>query len=105
MRDERLAPGTAVKIFTGSVVPPGADTVVRVEDTTTDGDVVTITVVVPTGANVRDAGEDVAVGAEVLAPGDVLGPADVGVLASIGRARVRVVARLEPAQHDAGVDG
>jgi molybdopterin molybdotransferase len=90
VRETALAAGTAVKIFTGSVVPPGADTVVRVEDTTTTGDVVTVTVAVPPRANVREAGEDVAIGAEVLRAGDVLGPADVGVLASIGRARVRV---------------
>jgi len=82
--------GTAVKIFTGSVVPPGADTVVRVEDTETNGEVVTITTAVRHRANVREAGEDVALGAEVLREGDVLGPADVGVLASIGQATVRV---------------
>lgn len=90
VRGEALAAGTAVKIFTGSVVPPGADTVVRVEDTTTDGDVVTVTAAIPPGANVRHAGEDVEIGARVLAAGDVLGPADVGVLASIGCARARV---------------
>lgn len=90
VRDALLVPGTAVKIFTGSVVPPGADTVVRVEDTATGGDVVTIAVAVPTGANVRAAGEDVAIGDEVLRAGDALGAADVGVLASIGHARVRV---------------
>lgn len=90
VRDEPLRAGQAVKIFTGSVVPPGADAVVRVEDTETDGDVVTVTTAVRARANVREAGEDVAIGDVVLRPGDVLGPADVGVLASIGRATVRV---------------
>jgi molybdopterin molybdotransferase len=85
-----LAPGTAVKIFTGSVVPAGADTVVRVEDTETSGDHVVVLEAFAAGANVRAAGEDVAAGATVVRAGQELGPADVGVLASVGRAAVAV---------------
>jgi molybdopterin molybdotransferase len=90
VRAEALAPGTTVKIFTGSVVPPGADAVVRVEDTETAGDDVVVTVGHRRGANVRLAGEDVAIGATVVRTGQDLGPADVGVLASVGRASVAV---------------
>jgi molybdopterin molybdotransferase len=90
VRAAPLVGGTAVKIFTGSVMPPGADTVVRVEDTTTAGDGVTVTTSIAQGANVRHAGEDVSPGAVVARPGDVLGPADVGVLASVGCATVVV---------------
>ena len=88
-----LAPGTAWKIFTGSVVPPGADTVVKVEDT--DGGAGEVTIVAPParGANVRHAGEDIAVGAVVVRAGTGLGPADLGVLASVGRSSVQVVQR------------
>jgi molybdopterin molybdotransferase len=85
-----VTPGTAVKLFTGSVIPPGADTVVRVEDTEERDGTVAIRVAPARGANVRGAGEDVAPGDVVVAAGTVLGPADVGVLASVGRAAVVV---------------
>jgi molybdopterin molybdotransferase len=88
--DCALAPATAVKIFTGSVVPPGADTVVRVEDSETQGEHVVVAAPHPRGANVRQAGEDVAVGATVVRAGQEIGPADVGVLASVGRATLAV---------------
>jgi molybdopterin molybdotransferase len=88
--DAPLAPRTCVKLFTGSVIPPGADTVVRVEDTDeTDGDVL-VRRDPGHGANVRGAGEDIRPGAVVLAAGTVVGPADIGVLASIGRPTVLV---------------
>ena len=90
VRTEPVVPGTAVKIFTGSAVPPGADAVVKVEDTEEQGGVVTVHVAVPPGSNIRNAGEDVAPRQVVLAPGAVIGPADVGVLASVGRSTVVV---------------
>jgi molybdopterin molybdotransferase len=85
-----VEPGAAVKLFTGSVIPPGADTVVRVEDTEEREGVVVVRAAPPRGANVRDAGEDVRVGQIVVAAGTVVGPADVGLLASAGRATVLV---------------
>ena len=47
----------------------------------------------PLGANVRPAGEDVADGELVLAKGSVIRPSEVGVLASLGKERVKVVRR------------
>ena len=88
--DTAVVPGTAAKIFTGSVVPDGADTVVRVEDTEEHDGTVIVQVPVRAGANVRLAGEDIEPGAVVVPAGGVLGAADVGVLASIGRATVTV---------------
>jgi len=85
-----VQPGTAAKIFTGSVVPDGADTVVRVEDTEEQDGMVVVRVPVRPGANVRLAGEDIEPGAVVVETGAVIGPADVGVLASVGRATVAV---------------
>ncbi|MCW5893109.1 MAG: molybdopterin molybdotransferase MoeA [bacterium] len=85
-----VPPGAAAKIFTGSVIPDGTDTVVKVEDTSSADGVVTIAVAATPGQNVRLAGEDVAVGAVVLAAGTRIGPADLGVLASVGRATVTV---------------
>jgi molybdopterin molybdotransferase len=88
--DLSVEPGTAAKIFTGSVVPDGADTVVRVEDTDERDGTVTVRVPVRSGANVRLAGEDIERGAVVLPAGTVIGPPDLGVLASVGRATVTV---------------
>src|SRR5206468_12814959 len=74
----------AVKLFTGSVIPRGADTVVKVEDTEErDGTVVVRAAPAP-GANVRPAGEDVRPGQVVVTAGTAIGPADLGVAASIG---------------------
>lgn len=89
--------GAAIKIFTGSVIPAGADTVVRVEDTEERDGVVTVTAPYKLGANVRYAGEDIQPGAVVLARGTPIGPADVGVLASVGRASVLVHRRPQVA--------
>jgi molybdopterin molybdotransferase len=85
-----VGPRTAIKLYTGSVIPPGADTVVRVEDTEErDGTVLVRRAPAP-GANVRSAGEDVEAGQVVVAAGTVIGPAEVGVLASVGRATLLV---------------
>ena len=82
--------GTAVKLFTGSVIPPGADAVVRIEDCEEEGDRLVVRAPVALGANIRAAGEDIEPGQVVLARGTVVGPADVGVLASLGRSSVLV---------------
>jgi len=92
-----VAAGTAVKLFTGSVIPPGADTVVKVEDTEERDGAVVVRAAVAAGANVRGAGEDIAVGQLVAARGTLLGPADLGVLASVGRATVVVHRRPQVA--------
>lgn len=85
-----LAPGTAAAIMTGSVVPEGADTVVRIEDTHSVGGRVFVDVAPRAGANIRQAGEDLQCGQTVLTPGRRLSPADIGVLASLGQAMVMV---------------
>lgn len=85
-----VRPGTAIRIMTGAPLPAGADTVVRVEDTTAQGGRVQIHTPVPTGTAVRHAGGDVAAGARVFAAGTELRPAHLGVLATIGVARPRV---------------
>ncbi len=99
-----VEPGTAVKIFTGSVVPEGADTVVRVEDTEERDGTVIVGVPVKPGANVRSAGEDIEVGAVVVQAGALLGPADLGVLASVGRATVSVHRRPRVAIMSTGAE-
>ena len=85
-----VIPGAASKIMTGSVIPDGADAVVRIEDTQEHDGQVQILVGVAPGSNVRDVGEDVRAGDTVLTPGHVLRPADIGLLASLGVATVQV---------------
>jgi molybdopterin molybdotransferase len=79
-----LVPDTAHRIMTGAPVPPGADAVVRVEDT--DGGVHEVTVRAPgvAGNHIRRAGEDVTAGATVLRAGTVLGAPQLGLAAAIG---------------------
>src|SRR5918996_2315753 len=82
--------GAAVRIMTGGAVPPGADTVVPVEQTATEGDTVLVRLDPGPGRFVREAGEDVRQGTVVLERGRVLDPAAVGMLASVGRKVVPV---------------
>lgn len=90
-----LAQGSTARIFTGATIPPGADAVVMQEQTSTDEQgLVSIAAEVKVGQNIRLAGSDIAVGAEVVSAGKRLTPADLGLLASIGAAQVKVVRSL-----------
>jgi molybdopterin molybdotransferase len=85
-----LRPGEAARILTGAPLPPGADAVVRQEDTQRQGDRVRIEVAARVGENVRPAGEDVQPGEVVLPAGRRIGAAEVGMLAALGRGFVAV---------------
>jgi molybdopterin molybdotransferase len=85
--------GEAARIMTGAPMPDGADAVVLVERTQTDGDVVTIEITVEPGTSVRGIGEDVRPGDQVVSPGTVLTAGHLGVLASVGVDRVRITRR------------
>jgi molybdopterin molybdotransferase len=94
-------PGTAIRIMTGAPLPEGADAVVQFEDTDevarkTGGDSSSrIGILRPAekGLNVRHKGEDIAKGTLVLKKGRVLRPAEIGVLASLGYSRAKVICR------------
>ncbi len=88
--DIAVGAGQAVRIMTGAVIPPGADAVVMVELTSTEGNEVTVAESVPVGNHIRRAGEDLKVGQTVFGPGEVLTPGHLGVLASLGIYEVRV---------------
>lgn len=94
---QALQPGTAARLFTGAVMPAGADTVVMQENCAGEGDQVIILEQPAAGANVRAAGQDIARGECVLAAGTRLGPAHLGLLASIGQAAVPVWPALQAA--------
>jgi molybdenum cofactor synthesis domain-containing protein len=91
--DVTVGPGQAVRIMTGAAVPDGADAVVLVEETTTEGDRVTINISVEAGTAVRPPGDDIQAGTVVVATGTVLGPGHIGVLASVGVETIEVVRR------------
>lgn len=94
-----VRPGTAARIMTGAPVPPGADTVVKVEDTTvvsgsgSVGSIVRFTHAALPGAHIRLKGGDARQGEVVLHAGVCLDPAAIGLLASTGHARVAVYRR------------
>ena len=83
--------------MTGAPLPAGADSVVPVEATTSEGSRVRIAAPVKKGANVRLAGEDLREGEELLPKGFVLTPAALGILASVGLAEVPVHPRARVA--------
>lgn len=82
--------GEAIRIMTGAPIPTGADTVVKVEETETSGDTVTIFKDPGRGANIRPQGEDVKKGDCIIAAGTQLRPAEVGMLAILARSFVVV---------------
>ena len=101
MPERAVESGVAMRIMTGAPVPDGADTVVPFEETDEvqrkrEGrllDEVAVFAEMPVGANVRPAGEDIRPGQLVLEAGTVIRAAEVGVLASLGLNRARVIRR------------
>ena len=89
-----LAPGIAARIFTGAILPEGADVVIMQEDCERDGEKVIIRPGIKRGANTRRAGEDVARDSIALRAGRRLGPADLGLLAALGFVEVPVRRKL-----------
>lgn len=88
----RVEAGSAARIMTGAVLPPGADAVVMVENTSEDRDRGQVTILdIPTaGQHIRRRGEDVARGATVLEAGAVVHAPEIAVLGSVGCVRPRV---------------
>ncbi|MEO1578672.1 MAG: gephyrin-like molybdotransferase Glp [Pseudomonadota bacterium] len=76
--------GHAIRILTGAALPPGVDTVVLEEDTTTRDGHIAFDGPVRAGANARQAGEDLVAGAPALNTGRRLTPADLGLLTATG---------------------
>ena len=91
--DLQVQPGQAARVTTGAPIPPGADAVVMVEDTVERDDRLTLTAPLAAGDNIRPIGVDIAAGQRILAAGTVLNPPEIGLLATIGRATVRVYPR------------
>jgi molybdopterin molybdotransferase len=100
----KVASGECVRIMTGGVMPARCDTVVP-QELTEDASEISITIpagVVKIGDNRRLQGEDLAAGKPALRKGKILRPADLGLLASLGVARVQVQLRLRVAFFSTG---
>ena len=89
-----LEKGTAVRIFTGAPMPPGAQTVAMQEDCSEDNGYVTLPAGLRSGANCRLSGEDLMPGDRVLEAGKQIGAADLAAIASIGIHQVEVYRKL-----------
>lgn len=98
----KLAPGTAVRIFTGAPIPVDADAVVMQENVTRNGDRVILQTRPRDGQNIRRRGEDRAEGAEALAPGVCLTPPRLALIAGCGLAEVTVRRRVRVAIFSTG---
>jgi len=75
--------GCAARIFTGGVVPRGADTIVVQENVTREGDRITVNVSAPAGKHIRRAGLDFKTGDVLLPQGRLLSGRDVSLAASM----------------------
>jgi molybdopterin molybdotransferase len=99
-----VSDGEAVRIFTGGVMPRGADTVVMQERAreTPEGVAIAAGTVGKAGQNRRFAGEDLKRGEIVFRKGQPLRPAELGMLASLGIGEVSVYRRLRVAFFSTG---
>ncbi len=90
-----LQPGTAARIFTGAMIPQGADAVVMQEqcelEKAADGGLVTIKHAPQAGEWIRRTGEDIQAGSTILTAGTRLRAQELGLAASVGLANVPVV--------------
>src|ERR1035437_4875701 len=77
-----VGPGQTVRLFTGSVVPSGADAILMQEDATRSGERVTVNEAVVLGRHIRRAGQDFAAGQPVIAAGRRLTARDIGLAAA-----------------------
>ncbi len=91
--DRHVNEGEAVRISTGAAVPPGANAVVRQEDTVAAGDSVMVETEITPGHNIRGAGEDMRSGSAVLRAGARLGAAELGAAVAAGAGRLAVTRR------------
>jgi len=88
--DRAIGPGEAARIFTGGVVPDGADAVVIQEDTVVDGSTITITEAARAGRHIRPAGVDFRAGDVLLKAGNRLTDRDLSLAASMNHPELPV---------------
>ncbi|MCG6221870.1 bifunctional molybdopterin-guanine dinucleotide biosynthesis adaptor protein MobB/molybdopterin molybdotransferase MoeA [Vibrio antiquarius] len=101
--DQPLEVGQAVKIMTGAPTPLNGDTVVMREQASQEGDKVTFNGAnIKAGQNVRQAGEDLAIGSDVFTAGTRLASPEMGMIASLGFGEANVFRKLKVAVFSTG---
>ncbi|EJM7847723.1 bifunctional molybdopterin-guanine dinucleotide biosynthesis adaptor protein MobB/molybdopterin molybdotransferase MoeA [Vibrio parahaemolyticus] len=101
--DQPLEVGQAVKIMTGAPTPRNGDTVVMREQASQEGDKVTFNGAhIKAGQNVRQAGEDLAIGSDVFTAGTRLASPEMGMIASLGFGEANVFRKLKVAVFSTG---
>lgn len=101
-RPSALLAGTAARIFTGGMMPEGADSVVIQENCDYNEQRVTVLKPVVANANVRPEGQDITEGSQVISKGLKLSAIDISLLASIGHTSVEVYEPLTVALFSTG---
>ncbi len=90
-----LEPGKAIRLFTGSIIPEGADTVVMQEHATEKNNQVVFDPAPEKGRHIRYKGEDVRKGSNIILAGTKIGAGEIALLASQGIASVEVYKPLK----------
>ena len=90
VQNTALNPGEAVRIMTGAPLPPGADTVVPIEEVECVGDEIRLRKTPEPGAHVRLRGEEFRAGEMLLAPGTAIHSGEIGLLAAAGVTQILV---------------
>lgn len=88
--DTIVGKGQAIRIMTGGLIPVGADTVIKLEDTRENRDCVFCQKDAGKGRGIRFRGEALKKGEKMLSAGDMIRPLEVGALATMRRAHVSV---------------
>ncbi|MFK5914521.1 MAG: molybdopterin molybdotransferase MoeA [Woeseiaceae bacterium] len=94
--------GQCARIMTGGMIPTGTDTVIMQEEVENKDDKIVIQSCHRKGQNVRQAGEDLAIGQIALHKGQKIMPSELGILASLGLSEVKVLRRLRVAFFSTG---
>ena len=92
-----LESGTAARIFTGALIPDGADAVVMQEQCSVDGSDVMVAHCPVAGEWIRRRGEDIQAGSVILAAGTRLRAQELGLAASVGLATLSVTRKVNVA--------
>ncbi|MFW9949102.1 MAG: gephyrin-like molybdotransferase Glp [Candidatus Thorarchaeota archaeon] len=85
-----LKPGEAIRISTGAAIPLGSDSVIKIEDTRIDNNLVSIYTSIVPGKNVSKKGEDIPRGIEILKSGISIKASHIALLTSLGIKHLKV---------------
>ena len=102
LEDFQIEPGEALEIMTGGKIPRGASAVVPIELIDIDGSSIHIKTLPKIDANIRKMGEDITKGQVILKSGKFIRPAEIGLLASLGIAKIEVFKKLRVAYFSTG---